>query len=217
MGALKLRYDIDRPERLREHLHLAGGAGYFFFPSASAPDGARAILQVTFGTIDQNLVLHGSVWARPAGGGVWLELPRARECLGRLSQELPRTSRRMATEQLVLAEPRELPGFLCRLIDVGDGGARLCAGAAEVGSGGHQLRIALPEAGPSGGRLEAYGRVAWSGDGEVGVAWDRRDLASRATGLRLLQTAEDEWEQAPNGAHSPGCRCINKPPVLLLG
>ena len=220
MAALKLRYEIDTPQRLREHLHLVGGAGYFFFPAAAADPGAPVALELSFGAREQTASLRGSVWARPAAGGVWLELPRAASCLEHLSQDAPRASPRTGTDQLVLAEPRGLPALLCRLIDVGEGGARLTAAAGDVGETGHELRIALPEAGPGGVQLEAFGRVAWAGAGEVGVIWDRGDLASRAAVLRLLQLAEEEWEHARTAAHAPSCRCMRKPgapSVLLLG
>lgn len=217
MGALKLRYDTARPELLREHLHLVDGAGYFFFPTVTAPCGTKVVLQVVFSAIEERLLLRGTVWSRPLPGGVWIELPHARECLQRLAAATRETVR-LATDRLVLIEPRDLPGLLCRLADVSEGGARLSACANDLGFEGLELHVALPEAGPAGGRLEAYGRVAWARDGDVGVAWDRRDLASRAAVLRLLQTAEDDWETAQNSAHPPGCRCTNaQRHVLLLG
>jgi hypothetical protein len=227
--ALRLRYEIDSPERLREHVHLIDGAGYFFFPAAAACRGAKAALQVAFTGLGESVWLRGEVWARPEAGGAWLELPRARACLARLSRDLLRTSHRVCTDQLVLVEPRGLPALLCRLIEVGDGGARIAAAGADLGNQGDELRVALPEAGPGGARLEACGRVAWTGGGEVGLSWNRGDLASRAAVLRLLQAADDEWAGAPTSAHGDGCRCVagpsrrrvdGKPPppkLLLLG
>jgi hypothetical protein len=218
MSALKLRYDIDRPDLLREHVHLVDAAGYFFFPGATAPCGTKAVLQVVFRSLDERVLLRGSVWSRPATGGVWLELPHAKECLRRLGSGASRRCIRAATSPLVLAEPRNLAGMLTRLADVSDGGARLTGCAKDLGEQGQELRIALPEAGPFGGQLEAYGRVVWAGDGDVGVVWDRRDLASRAAVLRLLQIADDEWETARRGAHPESCRCTKSHrPVLLLG
>jgi hypothetical protein len=218
--ALRLRYEIDSPERLREHVHLIDGAGYFFFPAATASRGAKAALEVAFSRLGESVWLRGEVWARPVAGGAWLELPRAKACLERLSRDLLRTSRRICTDQMVLAEPRGLQALLCRLIEVGEGGARIAAADADLGNQGDELRVALPEAGPGGARLEAYGRVAWTGGGEVGLSWNRGDLASRAAVLRLIQAADDEWASAPTSAHGDGCRCAGKPPppkVLLLG
>jgi hypothetical protein len=221
MGALKLRYDTARPDSLRDHVHLVDAAGYFFFPTVAAPCGTSAVLQVVFtglGVPDERLLLRGTVWSRSVPGGVWLELPHGRECLRRLAAGGTRGSPRLATDQLVLLEPRNRPGLLCRLLEVSEGGARLAGCANDLGGEGLPLRVALPEAGPSGGRLEAYGRVAWARDGDVGVVWDRRDLASRAAVLRLLQTAEDEWEVAQNAMHPTDCRCASgQRRVLLLG
>ncbi|HEY2028351.1 MAG TPA: PilZ domain-containing protein [Myxococcales bacterium] len=216
MAALKLRYDTARPELFAEHVHLVDGAGYFFFPAVTAPCGTKVALQVVFSGIEERLLLRGAVWSQPLAGGVWLELPHAKECLQRLAAGGTRVSDRLATDQLVLIEPRSLPGLLCRLADVSEGGARLAGCANDLGFEALELRVALPEAGPSGGQLEAYGRVAWARDGDVGVVWDRRDLASRAAVLRLLQTAIDEWETAPNSAHPPACRCKNSQHRALL-
>lgn len=218
MGALKLRYETACPELLREHVHLVDGAGYFFFPAVSAPCGTKAALQVAFASIEERALLRGTVWSQPGPGGVWLELPQAKQCLQRLAAGGTRESPRLATEQLVLLEPRGGQGLLCRLADVSEGGARVAASADDLGWEGLELRIALPEPGPSGGPLEAYGRVAWAGAGGVGVVWDRRDLASRAAVLRLLQIAEDEWDTAQHAAHPASCRCTkSQRRVLLLG
>jgi hypothetical protein len=217
MGCLKLRYRTEGPERLRHHLHLVEGTGYFFFPAASAPQGTPAALQVALENPAESVTLRGSVWARPLAGGVWLELPRAAACLDRL-QRLCREGDRLCTGQLVLAEPQGLIPTLCRLIDVGEGGARL---AASYGAGceGRELRVGLPEAGPGGAQLEAFGRIAWARDGEVGAIWDRGDLASRAAVLRLVQIAEDDWAAAPTASHPASCRCtsVRSPKVVLLG
>jgi PilZ domain len=220
MTSLKLRYEIDSPDRLREHIHLVDGVGYFFFAQASAEQGTPAALEVVFSSLDQAVSLRGSVWAKPATGGVWLELPKAVACLDQLKPDLAREVPRSCTEQLVLAEPQGMPALLCRLLDVSEGGARLSAAAEDFGRPGQELRMALPEAGLSGGQLEAFGRVAWVAAGEIGVQWYRGDLTSRAAVLRLLQLADDEWASARASSHGTSCRCMKQPavpPVLLLG
>jgi hypothetical protein len=216
--ALRLRYEIDNPRRLAEHLHLVDDAGYFFFPDEVSDEGTPSVLQVTFSDTDESAILRGKVWARPAAGGVWLELAGAGQCLARLARA-PRGSR-VATEQLVLAEGAGQPALLCRLRDASEGGARLSASAADLGTPGVQVRLALPEAGPQGGQLEAFGRLAWAGEVEAGMEWNRGDLASRAAVRRLLELAEEEWEGTRSVAHSRTCRCMKKfalPEVLLLG
>lgn len=212
--ALRLRYEIDSPARLREHVHFVDGAGYFFFPGVSAAKGAFTVLEIAFTRHDGATQLRGQVWANPSGGGVWLELPQAEKCLASLESS-PRADRRVATDQLVLVEG--VSAILCRLRDVSGGGARLCADPADLGEG--RVRVALPEAGPTGGQLEAAGRVVWGREGEVGVEWNRGDLASRAAVRRLLQLADEEWESARSVQHPSTCRCMNdhRPRVLLLG
>jgi hypothetical protein len=214
--ALRLRYEIENPQRLREHVHLVGAKGYFFFPGTTASEGAQARLEVQFTEVEQSLLLAATIWAS-SEAGVWLELPNALDLFLSLAADISRDQRRVATEQLVLVEAGG-PALLCRLAEVSDGGARLLVSAADVGGVDHPVRVALPEAGPDGAQLQAFGRVAWAGEGEVGVAWNRGDLASRAAVRRLLELAEQEWESARSAAHGPSCRCQKRnAPVLLLG
>lgn len=217
---LRLRYEIDTPRRLREHLHLVDGAGYFFFPGAAAAEGTAAVLEIAFTARDQNALLRGQVWASPATGGVWLELPRAAKCLDKL-ESAPRADLRLASDDLVLAEAQGQPALLCRLRDVSAGGARILAAAGDLGAVGNRVRVALPEAGRSGAQLEAFGRVAWTGEGvgEVGLEWNRGDLASRAAVRRLIELAGQDWETARLLAHPQSCRCMHQllPRVVLLG
>src|SRR5512140_1198372 len=70
--ALRLRYRIESPRAMREHLHFVDGTGYFFFPSALAPKGTLASLQVDFWLTEQVMMLRGWVWARSTGAGIWL-------------------------------------------------------------------------------------------------------------------------------------------------
>lgn len=214
--ALRLRYEIDTPRRLREHIHFVDGAGYFFFPGAAAAKGTAGVLEINFTETDDSTYLRAWVWARPPGG-VWLELAGAERCLGML-ETFPRADRRIPTDQLVLASG--VTAVLCRLRDVSAGGARLHVDARDAGPIGGRVRLALPESGPSGAQLEAFGRVLWARDGEAGIVWNRGDLASRAAVLRLIQLADDEWEAARTFAHPATCRCMKdqRPSsVLLLG
>ena len=75
--ALRLRYQIDSPRRLREHVHLVDGTGYFFFPGAIAPKGAVASLEVDFSSNTQVALLRGWVWARASGGAIGAKHIRA--------------------------------------------------------------------------------------------------------------------------------------------
>jgi len=216
--ALRLRYEIDGPRRLREHVHFVDGAGYFFFPGAIAPKGTLASLEVDFSS-GQTALLRGWVWARSAGGGLWLELASAQRCLEKLEDCFSRSQLRLATDQLVLAEPEGMPALLCRLRDVSDGGARLGVMQSDLGGPGRGIRIALPEGGVGGHLLEAYGRVLWAGQGEIGVVFCDDDVGSRRAVSRLVQNAQHEWEDAQVSVHPRGCRCAGgrSPELLLLG
>jgi hypothetical protein len=217
--ALRLRYQIDCPRRLREHVHLVDGTGYFFFPGAIAPKGAVASLEVDFSSSTQVALLRGWVWARASGGGLWLELAGAQRCLDKLEGTSKRSEVRLASDQLVLAEPDGLAALLCRLRDVSRQGARLVAVPADAGVPGQNIRVALPEAGPGGVQLEAFGRVVWTAQGEVGMQWSATDLLSGLAVQRLVHTAQQEWDEAQVGMHPRTCRCTGgpAPEVLLLG
>ena len=218
--ALRLRYQIDSPRRLREHVHLVDGAGYFFFPGAVAPKGTLASLEIDFTGSAQVALMRGWVWARSSGGGLWLELAGARRCLDKLEEKAARAEMRLASDQLVLAEPEGLPALLCRLRDISPGGARLAAMPSDAGTPGQRMRVKLPEAGSSGEQLLACGRVAWTGQGEVGLQWEPADGATRTAVRRLVQNACHEWEDARTALHPPTCRCLGRPapsPVVLLG
>jgi hypothetical protein len=211
--ALRLRYRIDSPRRLREHVHLVDGAGYFFFPGAVAPKGTLASLEIDFSATAQGAVLRGWVWARSSSRGLWLELAGAQRCLEKLDQApTGRSEIRLASDQLILAEPQGLPALLCRLRDVSHGGARLSTMPSDAGALGQGMRVALPEAAPEGGQLEAYGRVVWAGEGDAGVQWNG-DSATRAAVRRLVHNAQEEWNGAKTAVHPATCRCLTVRPT----
>ncbi|HTO99632.1 MAG TPA: PilZ domain-containing protein [Myxococcales bacterium] len=218
--ALRLRYQIDSARRLRKHVHLVDGAGYFFFSAAVAPKGTLASLEIDFTSTAQVALMRGWVWARSAGGGLWLELAGAEKCLDKLDRALQRREPRLASDQLVLAEPEGLPALLCRLREVSGRGARLAAMPADAGEPGQRMRVKLAEAGPSGEQLTACGRVVWASEGEIGIEWQGSDPAVHPAVRRLLQNARREWEEAKTASHPGACRCLGRcgpPPLVLLG
>ena len=217
MNVIRLRYRIEDARRLREHLHLVDGAGYFFFPDrrAIAPIGMLALLEIDFGDSDESTVLRGLVWSRPATGGLWLELPGAARALDKLERGVrPREHRRLGTEQLVVVQAEGQPELLCRLRDLSAGGARI-AGAA--GQPGDSVRVSTPD----GEELSMTGTVAWAAGGMSGLVWDRGDLRTRLNVLKLLQAEDDEWTDARSEAHPASCRCVQREkarqPIVLLG
>jgi hypothetical protein len=149
--------------------------------------------------------LRGFVWTPPRGGGVWLELIDAARCLEAV-ESAARDGMRLATDALVLAESEGQPPLLCRLRDVGDGGARIAAAAPDVGEPGSSIKITLPEAGPQG-QFEAFGRVIWARGGEAGIEWAREDLVSLAAIRRMQEIADDDWQPACASVHPRTCRC----------
>jgi hypothetical protein len=220
MTMIRLRYRIENARRMKEHLHLVDGVGYFFFPNrrATAPSGMLALLEIDFSDSDESTVLRGLVWSRPATGGLWLELPGAARALDRLAQlrssATLRENRRLGSEELVLVQSEGQPSLLCRLRDLSAGGARLAGAAGEPGDA---VTITTTDAEP---RVMA-GTVVWSTGGISGLAWDRSDAATRKGVVELLQAEGDEWTEARSEQHPASCRCGQRErthqPLLLLG
>src|SRR5712692_531692 len=92
-------------------------SGISFSQAVESPEGRRRLL-VDFTSTDQTALLDGTVWARPAGGGLWLELPGAGRSLEKLEGVLLRGEPRWGSEQLVLAEGEDRSAILCRTHDV---------------------------------------------------------------------------------------------------
>ena len=217
MNMIRLRYRIENARRMREHLHLVDGVGYFFFANrrATAPCGLLALLEVDFSDSDESTVLRGLVWSRPATGGLWLELPEAGRTLDWLTQGAPpRENRRLGSEQLVVVQAERQPALLCRLRDVSAGGARL---AGAVGEPGDIVSVSTADT----AQRVMTGTVAWTAAGASGIAWDRGCARTRANVFELLQAENDEWTEARSEAHPARCRCGQRArqqqPLLLLG
>ena len=218
--ALRLRYQIDSPRRLREHVHLVDGAGYFFFPSAIAPKGTLASLEIDFSSTVQVALMRGWVWARGSAGGLWLELAGAQRCL-RQARARSGAERDAAGERAARPGRARWPAAAAlqaarRQLR----GARLAAMPSDAGTPGQRIRVKLPEAGSSGHQLLAEGCVRWAAQGEIGVEWDRENLSSRVAVRRLLHNARHEWEEAKTALHPATCRCLGRwpqPSVILLG
>lgn len=215
MNVIRLRYRVESVQRMREHLHVVDGVGYFFFPDrrALAPSGMLALLELDFSDSDESVVLRGLVWSRPATGGLWLELPAAALALDRVEERAHlRKNRRLGTEQLVLVQAEGEPALLCRLRDLSAGGARV---AGALGAPGREVQVSTAD----GEALAMSGTVVWADRGACGVAWDLGDPATRGNVRKLLEAEDDEWTAARSEAHPPGCRCGKRtqPALLLLG
>lgn len=219
MNVIRLRYRIDNPRLLRNHIHMVDGAGYFFFPDsrAAADPGLVAHLELDFAESDDTAFVRGLVWAR-SEAGLWIEIPDAEEMIERIERQPTRGNRRLGTELLLLVETAKHGKVLCRARDVSLGGARLAVRRDDVGEPGDRVAVTLPDEGDAG---VASARLVWTAGGFAGLEWIRSDLVSRSTVVRLVEQADSEWETARTATHPARCRCGAgqglPAPILLLG
>lgn len=219
MNVIRLRYRIDNPRMLRNHIHLVDGAGYFFYPDRRVATSAAIVahLELEFAESDDSTFVRGLIWAR-SEAGLWIEIPDAEGMIERIERQPTREHRRIGTEQLVVLETPANGKILCRIRDLSLGGARIAAAFGSIGEAGDLVTITLPD---DGDERSARARLVWSENGCVGLEWIRADLVTRSTVVRLVEEADGEWEAARTATHPPRCRCAGgsgmPAPILLLG
>ena len=200
-----LRYSFESATQARRHLHLAEGRQLLFFPDPFGPlcAGQPIQLELCFAATDQTLTVRGEVHAVEAGAlrGGWLELYSMRLPDGlQLVTGSRRLFRRYWTDFLVRAERPGSNSSVSRLADVSAGGARLTG----INGGYPNEEILLSDL--SGGP-PLRGNVVWSSSGEVAVAFDRSDVTTRRTAMKLVETAIARWKSALETRHSALCEC----------
>ena len=197
-----VRYRFESLAALQRHLRLGNG---FFLPDGATPGGpgARVMVEVAVPETSDRPLLHGRVRER-GPGGVWLDLPSARPA-ARWTPDPDRPRRRharLACELFVEVSPAGAEPWLCRALDLSDGGLRIATGL-ESGFRGDEVRALLlsPEA-----RLrpaEVRGKVVWAGSRETGIMVLERSREYRA----LLGAAAERWKSVEELEHAPDCAC----------
>jgi hypothetical protein len=213
--SLLLRSRFDHPAQLQHHLHVRDArAGYLWFAGGGdAHAGDRVALEVSFGALSQLCILHGRVRLAEEQG-LWLEVPVA----GHIVRWAPgvglphRRHDRVAVDLLAHVTPPAGAGFLCRVLDLGEGGLRLGAGLYEAGDTGGSLTVRLLP--PEGQPVRFSARVAWSGAAEAGVAIESIGGEDLLGLLDLIDHSREAWLQAPVAAHLAACGCTRKEPAL---
>ena len=208
--AVSLRYRFNDFAQMQNHLHVVEGRTLFFWrdPRAALPGGSRVVVEFSFQSSEQVVVLRGAVLARieNEGGmtGLWIEFPDARTAK-RLDQGpagiAARKQRRLGCDLLVEFRVGVVP-ILGRLVDVSMGGARI-AGARGVRPGAEgMLRLLGPEEGFPGilGRADVV-----RADGDCGIRFLRNDTTTRQASAKLCQALQQEWQAAPELSHPAVC------------
>ncbi len=198
-----VRYRFGAPADLERHVRLF--AGSFFLPCATLPGrrGSRVAVEIIFSGGDRPL-LHGRVLSR-LRDGVHLEVPSARETARWLpGPDSPRRlRRRFPCDLFVEAQPPESEPWLCRALDVSEGGLRLATGSLETGVAGDQVELTLLSPEPDLSALALRARLCWAGKREAGL-----ELLERPPALAtLVQRLESSHEESIELTHSEDCPC----------
>ena len=215
---LLVRYLFDEPALLQQHLQLdADGGGSLFLPEPSLERavGTRTVVEVVFRAPSHQCVLHGVVSARAPEGGLWIEVPAAGSAgsilrSGQAPQTLRRESRRIAADLLAEVRPRAALPYLCRVTDLGRGGARLGAGTHSVGLADQRVEVTLLGPEPGLPNVELQARFSRVKSREAGLQFVAPDDSKSLT--RLLSALELRWSDATRIVHGQTCGCVKGEP-----
>jgi len=204
-----LRQRFGATEELSRHLHAIDNRALLFFRDASLElaGGAKVLLEVSFTSSEQQLVLRGQVIGGVTEGalrGLWLEFPDL-SLAARTQLPKERKQRRLACDALVQIRRDDHP-HLGRLTDLSLGGARLGAIAGVRPGDEVELRVVSDNASwPS-----ELGRalVVRSDLNEVGTRFLRTESSSRMAVTRLFSALQESWARSPLVDHPPIC-CKN--------
>ena len=202
-GALRFKVVVDRVSDLRERLNVEGRKGRLLWSATEAlvPRDLSVAVEITVRDHGETIHLRGRLAEAEPGepAGVYIDLPDAGDVLDGCTIGLCRNHRRLPTEHLALVHGDGIGQILCRVRDLGGGGARLLLAKGDVGPIGSEMKVALLEAGLQGADLELTARIAWTATAEIGLEWREPNDLARAALTRLLRTAAEPWQLAMVG------------------
>jgi hypothetical protein len=202
-----IRYRFDTVGQARQHVHVREGRQLLFFPDPflDIRDGQPVMLEVSFTTSEQTLIVRGEVHSLETGAlrGAWLELYGIRVFEGmQIACGFPRrTHPRLPSDILVRAEQPDRPASMARLADVSAGGARIVAAGGKWCEG-QEILITEMAGGPP-----LRGKVIRTRDGEVAIHFQRSDATTRRNAIRLFEQAVQRWSVARDTRHPAACGC----------
>ncbi len=200
-----VRYRFESLGALQRHLRLGTG---FFLPDGALPcgPGARVIVEVAVPETWDRPLLHGRV-REHAREGIWLDLPSARPATRwEPDPDAPRRQHpRVACELFVEVQPRDEAPWICRALDLSEGGLRI-ATALDTGFRGDELFVTLFTPDGSLAPADLRGRLVWSGSHETGIAILERSRDYPA----LLGAAAGRWGEVEEIEHAEDCACAQR-------
>lgn len=201
-----IRYRFESPAALERHLRYGDGGFFVPFPGVPGHSGSRVVVELALPGRDDVALLHGSLGSRSCDG-VRLALPSMRAA----SRWTPgpdaprRRHRRLPCDFFVEVQPAFAPAWLCRALDLSEGGIRLATGSFETGVAGDAVALTLVPAALDVDSFQLSTRLSWAGPREAGFAL--RALAPEL--LRVLQALESRWVSLHELSHSALCPCAS--------
>jgi hypothetical protein len=208
---------------MQKHLHVSEGTTLLFFraPTLGLAVGTPVLLELCFENSEQTRVLRGSVLARAEQQGLWLQFPSTRFARDLQSKGIvTRRGRRVGSDRLVRLRRASGDEYLAMLLDVSQAGGRVGGGLPSGMAKGHQVDVVLAAADP--GQTAELGKatVAWVGEGEAGITFDRSSPTARIAITKFFHSVEAPWKQAIEVSHLRDC-CgktgMRDPPLPRLG
>src|SRR5947209_3449337 len=125
---LRFKLSVDDLADLRSRIRLCeGGAGRLRWPGPAAglPRGRPVVIEAAVRSAGETVFLRGDVDERRPNeaSGVWVTIPGADRVLDNCELGLIRRHKRLPAEHLALFETRGQGLLLCRIRDLGTGGA----------------------------------------------------------------------------------------------
>ena len=205
---LRLRQWFDEAAQLQHHFHRRDGDEVLFFAGPNLCTGAAVLLEVAFRDSDQVCGLRGRV-AKPDQSGLpgsWLSFAGSEVIRGLIDAAATRRRRgqRVPTELVINARAGPTV-FICKLVDVSSGGARL-SGLRGVVRPGIELDLSLFGKSPALGRIDGAS-LMWVSGSDAGVRFHRASPEARQAVSRLVAEARQGWATAVEAAHPVQCRC----------
>ena len=196
---LRSKITVQDFAELRGLVQVEGIEGRLRWAGASPmiPDGHAAEIEIVLRGDGGSVVVHGHLESRSEADGfaVFLRAGDAKALLSRCERGLCRQHRRLSAEHLAIVTPAAGGSILCRVRDIGEGGARLVISGNDAGPVSSAVSIEILDAGLHGAALVLAGEVAWTQLTHVGIKWAAPDSTARAA-LSRLGKSEDPWELA---------------------
>lgn len=199
-----IRYRFESAAALDRHLRFGEGGFFVPAPGLPGPFGSRVVVELSFPDTGDPALLHGFLGRRSLDG-IRLTMPTVRAAARWTpGPDSPRRRhRRLACDFFVEVKPPHASPWLCRALDLSEGGIRLATGSFETGVAGDEVALTLLPSDLDVAPIDLRTRLCWAGTREAGFGL----LASPPELTSLLHGLESRWVSVHELSHTPECPC----------